>query len=67
MTGSDEEFVRMIAIFWQRKSDPTRMTDWDEERCKRLMPAFHAAWVAYKVAEETCDRLADHYHAHPTR
>lgn len=55
----DNCFKRMVAYFWKEKEDPERYTDWDEERCKRLMPAFHTAWSQYKVYKKLANIAAD--------
>ena len=57
MTEEDESFCRTVAYFWTEKGDPTRMSDWDPERCKRLMPQFFEAWSKcelYRGIADTC-------------
>lgn len=42
---NDDEFKQMVAYFWTEKSDPTRLSGWDADRCRRLMPDFFHAWT----------------------
>lgn len=58
---SDEEFTRMVIYYWKDKADPTRLVSWDEERCKRVMPAFYKSWDDYRVSEDILNRVADSY------
>lgn len=58
MSEEDKDFIRMVAVFWEDKGDPTRLADWDEARAERLMPAFMLVWKQYKGAREACDRIA---------
>lgn len=51
LSDDDLDFVRMVVYFTEDKGDPTRFTGWDEERCKRLMPLFHDAWVSMRKSE----------------
>lgn len=44
MSDEDKQFARMVAYFWCEKEDPTRYVDWNEERCRKLMPDFYVAW-----------------------
>lgn len=49
---SDDQFRSMVRYFWEKKEDPTAFLSWDSGRCERLMPAFYAAWIAFKEAQE---------------
>ncbi len=55
---SDTDFKRMVHYFWTEKGDPTRYSDWSEERCKRLMPAFHEAWRQTTIYKTLADLAA---------
>lgn len=57
MTEKDKKFTKMVAYFWIEKGDPTRYCDWNDDRCRQLMPAFHAAWSQYR-AYRTLTHLA---------
>lgn len=57
MSEADQEFCRTVGYFWTEKGDPTRMSAWDAERCKRLMPQFFEAWSMcelYRAIADTC-------------
>lgn len=57
----DEDFIASVLYFQQDKGDPTRSATWDEERCRRLMPAFYKAWQDLKLAEDVLDRMIRTY------
>lgn len=57
----DTAFLESIIFFLQEYSDPTRYAGFDEERFRRAAPTLHAAWVGYKLAQDTLHRLTrDH-------
>jgi hypothetical protein len=59
VTDDDSSFIRMVVYFWADKGDPTRYTDWDEARCKQLMPEFHRAWKKMCRHRATLDRIVN--------
>lgn len=58
---SDNEFIENVIYFHFEKGNVTRYMDWDEERCKALMPAFYHALKAHEVAKDILDRVARSY------
>lgn len=57
--NGDRDFIKMVAYFWQEKGDPTRYCDWDEERCKQLMPEFHHTWKKMCKHRATLHRIVE--------
>lgn len=58
MADDDATFRRMVAYFWYEKEDPTRYAGWDEARCQRLMPYFHAQWKLHEGSRQSLNRVA---------
>jgi len=56
---NDDDFKEMVAYFWREKEDPTRLSGWDEGRCRALMPAFYRAWVEWKTWRVLVDMAAE--------
>jgi hypothetical protein len=56
---SDAIFKEMVAYFWKKKGDPTRLSGWDEERCRQLMPSFYEAWRQCEAYRTLADLAAD--------
>lgn len=56
---SDADFKEMVAYFWKEKGDPTRLSGWDEERCRQLMPSFYEAWRQCEAYRTLADLAAD--------
>ena len=55
----DSRFKDEVAFYWRRYRDPTRFAGWDEERCRRLMPAFQLAFSQYVAFEILADLAAE--------
>lgn len=55
--SNDKEFIRSVLYYCRYKDDVTRLTDWDEEICKQLMPAFYKAWKDCQIADEVLNRV----------
>ena len=51
----DEEFLRMLRYFYEKKGDPSCYTDWDEGRFMSLCPEAHRAWLKLLRAQKACD------------
>jgi hypothetical protein len=49
--GSDEQFLLMCIYFLTEKGDPTRYTEWNEVRFRRLAPDVWLRWRDLKIAE----------------
>ncbi len=58
---SDEWFIQSVLYWHLERGDVTRSTNWDEERCKALMPAFYHAFKAHEVTKDILDRVARSY------
>jgi len=56
---SDASFINTVAYFWREKGDPTRYVEWNEQRCRDLMPDFHFAWRTYEMARVALNTIAE--------
>lgn len=52
MSGpDDQEFLHMVRYFYDAKGDPTRYTEWDEARFRRLAPVAWHLWLEYRMTK----------------
>lgn len=59
MDPLDELFCNSVLYYYRDSGDPTRLCDWDEARCERLMPAFFYAWRQVQQAKIILDAVVD--------
>jgi len=59
---NDKEFIRAVLLFADDEGGPESYSRWDEERCKRLMPAFYKSYQDLLIAKEVLDRVIKSYY-----
>ncbi len=54
---TDEEWVQKVAYYAINDLDITIYPEWNEDKCKRLMPMFYYAWKNSQLYKELAKKM----------